>query len=109
VTPDLDRLRGSLDQRHDLLQGTEFNFVDDPHWAEPSETSYLTTADLPAIASDHPRAAGVAEHLKRGLGDDLLTEFLVLQLVQNNHELAVPLEKATGNRTTRPPTTRRSS
>jgi hypothetical protein len=45
MTPDVDRLRGSLDRLHDLLERIEFEFVDDPHWAEPSDTSYLNDAD----------------------------------------------------------------
>jgi hypothetical protein len=42
MTPDVDRLRRSLDQLRDPIERIEFEFVDDPQWAEPSDTSYLT-------------------------------------------------------------------
>ena len=45
MTPDVDRLRRSLDQLHDLIERIEFEFVNDPQWAEPSDSSYLTDAD----------------------------------------------------------------
>jgi hypothetical protein len=45
VTPDVNRLRRSLDQLHETLERIEFEFVDDPRWAKPSDFSYLTDAD----------------------------------------------------------------
>jgi hypothetical protein len=44
MTPDVDRLRSSLDQLHDLVKRLKFEFVNDPQWAKPSESSYLTDA-----------------------------------------------------------------
>ena len=45
MTPDVDRLRRSLSSLREVLDMIEFEFVDDPQWAEPSDTSYLSDAD----------------------------------------------------------------
>jgi hypothetical protein len=45
VTPDLNRLRASLDALREPFEEIEFEYVDDPDWGEPSDTSYLTAAD----------------------------------------------------------------
>jgi hypothetical protein len=45
MTPDLIRLRTSLDELGDFLAEFEFEYIDDPAWAEPSDTSYLNDAD----------------------------------------------------------------
>jgi hypothetical protein len=46
MTPDLARLRESLEDLEDVVDALELELVDDPNWAEPSDTSYLTKADL---------------------------------------------------------------
>jgi hypothetical protein len=46
MTPDLSRLRASLEDLEDVVDSLELELVDDPDWAEPSDTSYLTKADL---------------------------------------------------------------
>jgi len=45
MTPDVDHLRKSLDDLGDLLEQIGFELVDDPNWAEPSDTSYLNDRD----------------------------------------------------------------
>lgn len=45
MTPDLRQLRASVDNLEALLNAIELEFVDDPDWQEPSNTSYLTTED----------------------------------------------------------------
>jgi hypothetical protein len=45
VTPDVDRLRASLTRLRDVLERIGFEFVGDPSWPEPSDTSYLNDAD----------------------------------------------------------------
>jgi hypothetical protein len=46
MTPDLVRLREALEDLQDVVDSLELELVDDPDWAEPSDTSYLTKADL---------------------------------------------------------------
>jgi hypothetical protein len=43
MTPDIDRLRRTLDALADITDGLEL--VDDPSWAEPSDVSYLNDQD----------------------------------------------------------------
>lgn len=45
MTPDIERLRNSLDQLRDQVDYLELELVDDPKWAEPSDTSYLNDND----------------------------------------------------------------
>ena len=45
MTPDLIRLRTSLDELSESLSEIEFEYIDDPAWAEPSDTSYLNDID----------------------------------------------------------------
>jgi hypothetical protein len=45
MTPELERLRRSLEQLDDLVNELELTLVDDPRWGEPSETSYLNDED----------------------------------------------------------------
>lgn len=45
MTPDIDRLQKNLISLGEVLDQIEFEFIDDPHWSEPSDTSYLSDAD----------------------------------------------------------------
>ena len=45
MTPDVTRLREKLDELESLVSELELELVDDPHWAEPSDTSYLSAKD----------------------------------------------------------------
>src|SRR5258706_6694553 len=45
MTPDVRRLQRVLNDRPDVLDQFEFEFVDDPNWPEPSNTSYLNDSD----------------------------------------------------------------
>jgi len=45
MTPDIERLRDSLDDLEDQVDYLELELVNDPKWAEPSDTSYLSAAD----------------------------------------------------------------
>lgn len=45
MTPDLQRLRESLEEIRDIVDELRLKLVDDPAWAEPSDTSYLNDAD----------------------------------------------------------------
>src|SRR4051812_37223145 len=45
MTPDLVRLRKALEDLEDIVDAVELELVEDPDWAEPSDTSYLTRAD----------------------------------------------------------------
>src|SRR3954453_18586248 len=46
MTPDLVRLHKAVEDLEDIVDELELELVDDPSWAEPSDTSYLTKADL---------------------------------------------------------------
>jgi hypothetical protein len=54
MTPDLLRLRESLPALGSIVEELELELVDDPRWAEPSDTSYLSDAERanPDIASN---------------------------------------------------------
>ncbi|MEO8700123.1 MAG: hypothetical protein ABI867_08770 [Kofleriaceae bacterium] len=45
MTPDVVRLRASLDALAGLMTELELTLVDDPAWSEPSDTSYLNEKD----------------------------------------------------------------
>ena len=45
MTPDLMRLRASLEPLRDLVDSLELELVDDPRWAESSDMSYLNEKD----------------------------------------------------------------
>ena len=45
MTPDLYKLRESLPTLGPIVERLELELVDDPSWAEPSDTSYLSEAD----------------------------------------------------------------
>lgn len=45
MTPDLWKLRESLPTLGPIVERLELELVDDPGWAEPSDTSYLSEAD----------------------------------------------------------------
>jgi hypothetical protein len=45
MTPDVSRLRKALTNLPDVLDQFEFEFVDDPNWPEPSDTSYFNDND----------------------------------------------------------------
>src|SRR5688572_30344619 len=45
MTPDIERLRSSLDDLEDQVDYLELELVDSPDWGEPSDTSYLTDED----------------------------------------------------------------
>ena len=45
MTPDVERLRNSLEQLEDQIDYLELELVDDPEWTEPSDTSYLSADD----------------------------------------------------------------
>jgi hypothetical protein len=45
MTPDVRRLQRVLADLPDVLDQFEFEFVDDPNWPEPSDTSYLNDSD----------------------------------------------------------------
>ena len=45
MTPDLVRLREQFGQLGQLVEALELELVDDPSWAEPSDTSYLSEKD----------------------------------------------------------------
>lgn len=45
MTPDIDRLKANLGDLGDIVGYLELELVDDPRWAEPSDTSYLNDAD----------------------------------------------------------------
>lgn len=45
MTPDLVRLRENFGQMGQLVEALELQLVDDPNWAEPSATSYLSEQD----------------------------------------------------------------
>jgi hypothetical protein len=45
MTPDIERLRKNLDALDDIVDSLELELVDDPAWAEPSDTSYLNEKD----------------------------------------------------------------
>lgn len=45
MTPDLQRLREALEDLEELLDAIELEFVEDPNWDEPSDTSYMTPED----------------------------------------------------------------
>ena len=45
MTPDLVRLREKFEQLGQLVSALELELVDDPNWAEPSDTSYLNDKD----------------------------------------------------------------
>jgi hypothetical protein len=45
MTPDLQRLRDSLPELKAIIDELRLELVDDPAWAEPSDTSYLNDAD----------------------------------------------------------------
>jgi hypothetical protein len=42
MTPDIDKLKNSLDEIADQVDYLELELVDDPNWAEPSDHSYLS-------------------------------------------------------------------
>jgi hypothetical protein len=54
MTPDLQRLRNNQATLASVFDRLELQLVDDPSWAEPSDTSYLSDAERadPAIASN---------------------------------------------------------
>lgn len=45
MTPDLERLRSSLDDLEDQVDYLELELVDNPDWPEPSDTGYLSDED----------------------------------------------------------------
>ena len=45
MTPDINRLQKNLANLQNVLDQIEFEFIDDPEWAEPSDTSYLNETD----------------------------------------------------------------
>ena len=45
MTPDLQRLRDSPEDLKTIVDELSLELVDDPAWAEPSDTSYLSDAD----------------------------------------------------------------
>jgi hypothetical protein len=45
MTPDLQRLRDSLKDLNAIVDELRLELVDDPAWAEPSDTSYLNDSD----------------------------------------------------------------
>jgi len=45
MTPDIERLRNSLDELEDQVDYLELELVDNPDWGEPSDTSYLNDED----------------------------------------------------------------
>jgi len=45
MTPDIDRLRKTLDALGDIADSLELELVDDPYWSEPSDVSYLNDQD----------------------------------------------------------------
>ncbi|MEJ7601788.1 MAG: hypothetical protein WKG01_28075, partial [Kofleriaceae bacterium] len=54
MTPDLRRLQESSDTLGPIFDQRELELIDDPAWAEPSDTSYLSEADRanPDIAAN---------------------------------------------------------
>lgn len=45
MTPDLVRLKEKFGQLGQLVEALELELVDDPSWAQPSDTSYLSEKD----------------------------------------------------------------
>ena len=45
MTPDINRLQKNLANLQDVLDQIEFEFIDDPQCAEPSDASYLNETD----------------------------------------------------------------
>jgi hypothetical protein len=54
MTPDLDLLKESLTDLDEIVGAMDLELVDDPRWAGPSDTSYLTEEDRanPDIAAN---------------------------------------------------------
>jgi hypothetical protein len=54
MTPDIVKLRETLPTLEPIIDRLELHLVDDPHWNEPSDTSYLSDADRqnPDIAAN---------------------------------------------------------
>lgn len=45
MTPDIERFRASTELLENQIEYLELELVDDPNWAEPSDTSYLNDDD----------------------------------------------------------------
>lgn len=45
MTPDINRLQENIGNLQEVLEEIDFEFIDDPKWSEPSDTSYLNETD----------------------------------------------------------------
>ncbi len=77
MTPELQRLRQTLSELSELALSLELELVDDPSWAEPSDTSYLSAqerkdpdimANVDAMTATNGRIAWFGRDMEGFLG-----------------------------------------